>query len=138
MSTETEQDSSTEEASRKKIEVSLLFPAEVDRLRAAEVHLRLLDVSEIDASSRTVAERVFETMDYDPSAESPSLSLVVDEDLLDERADYIIDVRVERGTDSGAILITTQSIPVLTRGYPSKVTVPLTLLPSLESPNQLR
>lgn len=109
---------------------TIVFPANLAGPRRATVYVRVEDVSLADASATTLAESVMRDVPVPPTPE-PILSFSVPVPSFDPRARYSVLVLVDLDGD-GQVgtgdLISTQSHPVLTRGFPAVVTIPLTLV----------
>ena len=91
----------------------------------ATVYVRLQDVSRIDAKSEIVAEEVMRSVSVDTS-EKTSFPFSIQGQLPDRTANYIVTVHVDVNNDgkfSNGDFITTESIPVLTHGYPNDVVI---------------
>jgi uncharacterized lipoprotein YbaY len=92
---------------------------------AVAVRVRVEDVTRADAGSVVVGERVFR----DVSLRGLEFEVPVAE--VDPSARYVVRVHVDlagTGVLSSGDLLTTQSVPVLTRGAPDTVTVPVSVL----------
>ena len=91
----------------------------------AKAYVRLLDTSMADAPSRLVAETVLKDISQQANLGNP-IPFALDGDPPDERRSYTISVLVDLDGDgkvSPGDFINTQSYPVLTFGYPNKVSV---------------
>lgn len=91
----------------------------------AVARVRLLDTSRADAAARVVAEQILEDV-AERANRGEALTFSIDGELDDERARYTISVHVDADADgriSPGDFITMQSYPVLTFGYPSRVSV---------------
>jgi putative lipoprotein len=92
---------------------------------AATVRIRVEDVTRADAGSVVVGEQVL----HDVSPRGLRFEVPVAE--IDPNARYVVRVHVDlagTGRVSSGDLLTTQSVPVLTRGAPDTVTVPVSTL----------
>lgn len=93
--------------------------------QAAQVVVRVEDVSRADAPSRVVGEQRFHQVTLQGSGQV-AFEITVPDDLVDDKAIYSVMAHVDV-SGSGQIergdLISTQSYPVLTRGYPAETTV---------------
>ena len=93
---------------------------------AAAVRIRVEDVTRADAGSVIIGEQVL----HDVSL--PGLRFEVPVTGIDPNARYTVRIHVDiagTGTLSTGDLLTTQHVPVLTRGAPDTVIVPVTPLP---------
>jgi uncharacterized lipoprotein YbaY len=91
----------------------------------AKAYVQLLDVSAADASSRTIAEQVLTDISQKASS-GQSIPFVLYGTIPDERGSYVISAHVDVDGDgkiSSGDFITMQSYPVLTFGYPNRVSV---------------
>ena len=93
--------------------------------RGARVRVALEDVTRVDAASTTVSEVILDGISHDPDA-GGALAFSLPGILPDERARYAVRVHVDVDGDglvSRGDYITMESFPVLTHGYPNRVTV---------------
>ncbi len=94
-------------------------------INSATVYIRLLDTTEIDVSSITVAAVVLHDLNRD-RVESQGLPFRISIDQIDSTRRYEISVLVDLDGD-GQISVgdyySTQSYPVLTHGHPDMVTI---------------
>ena len=91
----------------------------------AKAYVQLLDVGAADASSRVIAEQVLTDISQKASS-GQSIPFVLYGAIPDERGSYTISVHVDVDGDgkiSRGDYITMQSYPVLTFGYPDRVSV---------------
>ena len=91
----------------------------------ATVYVRLLDTSLIDVAAETVAQQVFEDVLWS-SLPRGGLEFCVQAACLHPRHRYEISVLVDCDSDGEISLgdyYTTQSYPVLTQGYPDRISV---------------
>jgi uncharacterized lipoprotein YbaY len=108
------------------VKISIEWPDNADQLPgSATAHVMVNDVTVADASSVTVAEVVAGNL---PTAEP--MTVVVDAPDIDPSRRYSVRVHVRReGAPNPQVrsgdLITTQSYPVLTRGFGNQVRVKL-------------
>ena len=90
-----------------------------------KAYVRLLDVSAADAPSRIIAEQVLTDI-LRKAGSGQSIPFVLYGALPDERGSYAISVHVDMDGDgkiSRGDFINMQSYPVLTFGYPDRVSV---------------
>ena len=103
----------------------IIFDQQAHLPPSTKAYVRLLDVSAADAPSRTVAEEVL--TDISQKANSgQSIPFSLNGILQNKGGSYIISVLVDVNGDgkiSAGDFINKQSYPVLTFGYPSKVSV---------------
>ena len=91
----------------------------------AKAYVQLLDVSAADAPSRIIAEQVLTGISQKASS-GQSIPFDLYGTIPDERGSYIISAHVDVDGDgkiSSGDFITMQSYPVLTFGYPNRVSV---------------
>ena len=91
----------------------------------AKAYVQLLDVSAADAPSRIIAEQVLTDISQ-KSSSGQAIPFVLYGTLPDERGSYEISVHVDLDGDgkiSSGDFINMQSYPVLTFGYPNRVSV---------------
>jgi hypothetical protein len=95
------------------------------RVRRANVHITLIDTTEIDAASKTIREIVLWNVDWSAlSGKGVAFRLVAP--VLEPRNTYEVSVLVDCDGDGRPSLgdfCTKQSYPVLTRGSPNHVAV---------------
>lgn len=97
----------------------------VRAFRDARVRVTLEDVSRTDAASTVVSEVVVDGVSHDPDA-GETLAFSLPGALPDDRASYTVRVHVDVDRDglvSRGDYLTMESFPVLTHGYPNRVTV---------------
>lgn len=96
-------------------------------LGPAIIYVRLLDASRIDASARVIVEVVLEDVMLDRlKGEGIEFRMVVRE--IDPRVRYVVRVLVDMdgdGQNSVGDYTSTHAHPVLTRGFPDYVEVPV-------------
>ena len=85
---------------------------------AATVRITIEDVTRADAAATIVASQILEEVSLS------SLRFALQVDTVDPHARYTVRVRAE--LSAGGVLLTTQSVPVLTQGAPTEVAVPVT------------
>jgi putative lipoprotein len=105
--------------------VEVLLPPGVVEGPAGEVVVRVEDVSRADAPARVVGEARLGTRGV---AAAFPLAASVPVDLVDERCAYAVRVHVDVDGDgqvSAGDYVSTQAHPVLTRGAPARVAVPV-------------
>jgi uncharacterized lipoprotein YbaY len=81
------------------------------------VRITVEDVTRADAAATIVAEQTLHSVSL------PDLRFAISVDTVDPTAHYTVRARAQL---PDTLLLTTQSIPVLTHGAPTEVTVPLT------------
>ena len=103
----------------------VVLPEANESFSNATVYIRLEDVSRIDAKSVIVAEEVLKSVSVNAS-EKTSIAFSIQGELPTQTADYIVTVHVDSNNDgkrNRGDFITTESIPVLTHGYPNDVVI---------------
>ena len=103
----------------------VVLPEASESFSNATVYIRLEDVSRIDAKSVIVAEEVLRSVSIDAS-EKTSIAFSIQGELPTQTADYIVTVHVDANNDgkrNKGDFITTETIPVLTHGYPNDVVI---------------
>ena len=103
----------------------IILGEEVQPFSSGTVYVRLEDVSRVDALSKTVAEQVLHNVSHQAGHRS-QLSIELRGTTLDEQASYAVRVHVDVDGDgqvSRGDYINIESYPVLTFGYPNRVTV---------------
>ena len=91
----------------------------------ATVHVRLEDVSYVDAPSRVVAEHTIRDVSHEPGIEH-IVSFTLYGDAPDEKGRYVVTVHVDlhgQGRITRGDYLSMESYPVLTHGRPSQVSV---------------
>lgn len=91
----------------------------------ATAYIRLEDVSQADAASKTVAEQIVENISHQQGGEE-KVQVSLQSQTLDERASYIVSVHIDVDGDgeiSKGDYINMESYPVLTFGYSNQVSV---------------
>jgi putative lipoprotein len=115
----------TDPAGKRIVRGEVALPPGTGPLAAAQVVVRVEDVSRADAPSVVIGEQRFTGTDVAEADRIP-FAVEIPADLIDERATYAVSVHVDV-SGSGKVergdLITTQSYPVLTRGYPDQANV---------------
>src|SRR5262249_45660269 len=105
----------------------IVFPQPPPCLRAATVYVRLLDTSLADAPARVVAEAVLTGLG-DQAAAGGTLAFTLRGRVDDPTSRLTVGVHVDLDGD-GAVsrgdYLNTASVPVLTRGHPNQVRVPV-------------
>jgi uncharacterized lipoprotein YbaY len=103
----------------------IVFDPEPEDLSRAKIYIRLADTSLADAPSRVVSEQVL--MELPPAGTAKGhLSFALHGALPDPRASYSVSVHVDMQNDgkiSQGDYINMQSYPVLTYGYPDRITL---------------
>ncbi len=103
----------------------IVFEPTPSNLSGAKIYVRLEDTSLADAPSRVVSERVLTDLSA-RLTEKDSIPFVLYGQQPDPRASYSVSVHVDvrgRGKVSPGDYINTESCPVLTFGYPDRVTL---------------
>jgi uncharacterized lipoprotein YbaY len=103
----------------------IILGEEVQSFSSATIYVRLEDVSRVDALSKTVAEQVLHNVSHQAGHQS-QLAINLRGTTPDERASYAVYVHVDVDGDgkvSRGDYISMESYPVLTFGYPNRVTV---------------
>jgi putative lipoprotein len=115
----------TDPAGKRVVRGEVALPPDMGRLEAAQVVVRVEDVSRADAPSVVVGEQRFKGTDL-AEAERIPFAVEIPAELIDERATYAVSVHVDvsgSGNVERGDLITTESYPVLTRGHPDEMNV---------------
>jgi uncharacterized lipoprotein YbaY len=103
----------------------IIFCEEGQAFERATVYVRLEDVSRADGPADVVAEQVIPNVSYQ-EAHAVGLRFSLPGELLDERASYAVRVHVDVNRDgrvNRGDYLSMESYPVLTHGYPDRVTV---------------
>jgi uncharacterized lipoprotein YbaY len=103
----------------------IILGEEVQSFSSATIYVRLEDVSRVDAFSKIVAEQVLHNVSHQAGHQS-QLAFDLRGTTPDERASYAVYVHVDVDGDgqvSRGDYISMESYPVLTFGYPDRVTV---------------
>ena len=101
------------------------FEAGAPPFGGATAYVRLEDVTAADAPAVVVAEEVLRDVAFDPEADD-NVTFVLEGGAPDPRASYSVRVHVDLDGDgevSRGDFISTESYPVLTYGYPDRVSV---------------
>ena len=103
----------------------IVFEADTHAFEGAVVHIRVEDVTRVDATAVRVAEKVLQPVSHPAgSTRGPEFQMPVH--LPDPTAHYSVRVHVDVDGDgqvSRGDFISTQSYPVLTRGHPNYIEV---------------
>lgn len=105
----------------------VVFGESSEAFSGATAYVRLEDVSRADAPSHVVAEQVIRQVDYQPG-QTVRLAFELHGPIPHEQFRYIVSVHVDVDGDgqlSRGDYITMESYPVLTQGYPRRVSVRL-------------
>ena len=103
----------------------ILLGEEVQSFSSATIYVRLEDVSRVDAVATTVAEQVLRHVSHQAGHQS-QVAIALRGTTADARARYAVRVHVDVDGDghvSRGDYISMESYPVLTFGYPDRVTV---------------
>jgi uncharacterized lipoprotein YbaY len=103
----------------------IILGEEVQSFSSATIYVRLEDVSLVDAFSKTVAEQVLHNISHQAGYQS-RLAIDLRGTISNERARYAVRVHVDVDGDgqvSHGDYISMEGYPVLTFGYPDRVTV---------------
>ncbi len=107
------------------VQGEILFESSLPAFNGVTLYVRLLDVSRLDATSKTIAEQVIRDVAHVADSVN-TIEFELNDLRIDERARYIVtahadvdgDGRISRGD-----LMTMESYPVLTFGNPARVSV---------------
>jgi uncharacterized lipoprotein YbaY len=103
----------------------ILFDKDIGSFFGATAYVRLQDVSMSDAPSKAISEQILKNVGYDPNDPKPVAFSLYPENY-DPTGRYIVSIHVDvngNGVLDAGDLINMESYPVLTHGYPTKVTV---------------
>ena len=103
----------------------ILLGEEVQSFSSATIYVRLEDVSRVDAVATTVAEQVLRHVSHQAGHQF-QVAIALRGTTADARARYAVRVHVDVDGDgqvSRGDYISMESYPVLTFGYPDRVTV---------------
>ena len=110
---------------QRKVRGRILLPREGLPSGPVDVVVKVEDVSRADAPSTVVGQQIRKTLSLSPGETLP-FEIEVPDERIDERASYSLSAHV-RAAGSEAVkpgdLITTESFPVLTRGYGDEGTI---------------
>lgn len=103
----------------------ITFEDETPSFTGATIYVRLEDITEADAASKTIADYVQRDVAFDPE-NSGELSFSIAGDPPDPRASYSVRVHIDLDGDgevSNGDFISTQSYPVITFGPATQVSI---------------
>lgn len=107
------------------IEGEIVFDQVVKSFSGATAYVRLLDTSRADAPSTVIVEEVIQGVSHQAGS-TDTQPIRLEGQVPDENARYELAVHIALGGAreiNQGDFITTQSYPVLTRGYPRQVSV---------------
>ena len=103
----------------------IVFDQGVAAFSGATAYVRLQDISMSDAPSRTITEQTIENVSHDPN-NPKQIAFSLSAERFDARGRYAVSILIDvnrNGIMDAGDLINMESYPVLTRGYPNKVSV---------------
>jgi uncharacterized lipoprotein YbaY len=103
----------------------ILFDKDIGSFFGATAYVRLQDVSMSDAPSRTISEQIIKNVNHDPNVPK-HISFSLYPENYDLTGRYIVSIHIDvngNGVLDVGDLINMESYPVLTHGYPNKVSV---------------
>lgn len=112
-------------ASEPLVSGEILFSKYAQSFSGATVYVRLEDVSNADAPSKVIAEQILRDISYKAQSKAP-LAFSIHGNSVNAKASYAIRVHVDTDDDKVVSLgdyISMESYPVLTFGFPNKVSV---------------
>ena len=107
------------------VEGEINFEGQSTSFTYATVYVRLEEVSAADAPARVVAEHIRRNVAFDPQA-GEALAFTLEAEAPDPTASYSVRAHIDLDGDgqvSRGDYISMQSYPVLTFGYPRRVSV---------------
>src|SRR5919106_2781207 len=103
----------------------ILFDKDIEPFFGATAYVRLQDVSMSDAPSKTISEQILKNVGHDPN-NPKHIAFSLYPENYDPMGRYVVSIHIDingNGVLDLGDLINMESYPVLTHGYPNRVSV---------------